>query len=770
MVSKRVPFLSLSTILLLTGLALGAILTPPPFPSEMPSDGTTQFQVAPLNPDFIAWRARKQAGEITVLAENAPGGLIPSPFDDRYLRDAGSATIQAAALPSKYDLRDYGWVTPAKDQGTCGACFAFATYSSLESWLLKNSGLTWDFSENHLKNYSGFDMPACKGGDPLTSTAYLVRGDGPVLEADDPFHAWDDRPSPGGVPRKYVTSVLWFYSQEDIKNAIMNYGALFAPMYWDYAYYNASTKTYYYTGTKEGNHAVGLIGWDDSKSVAGTSKKGAWIVKSSYGTALGEQGCFYISYENQIDKWFAVAYCDAVPTSSYLPNHQYDELGFTGLPVGAGDSTLWGANVFTVSADEDLAAVGFYALAQTNTAYEITVYDTITRYGSLAYFSEQLASVSGTAPHFGYYTITLPSRVHLRGGDDFAIVVKFTTPGTQHPLAVEAPIEEYSSKAKANAQEGYVSTDGESFTDITTIATLQGYAQTSICIKGLTVAASGGGGQGIPSDLVEVTGASYALLAGLASGSPAAQASQKQAVEQLKLPLEVKTKQTGILFRLIPPGTFTMGSPLSEAGRYSNETQHQVTLTKAFYCSKFEITQAQWQQVMESNPSYFKSAALNAPVEQVSWDDCQSFLTKLCQQEGVPMGTYRLLTEAEWEYACRAGTPTPFCYGNSLDWTMASFDYHTTTVSVGSFRPNAWGLYDMHGNVWEWCQDWYGNYPSEGLTDWLGPASGVGRVIRGGCWHSPAGACRSADHNWTTPDDRGYSVGLRLARTAPSYP
>ena len=260
---------------LLTGPASAEAWTPssPLPPSEMPPGETSQFQLASLNPDFVAWRARRQAGGIVVFAEGVPGGLAPSPFDDSYLRREEPPAAISIATPSQYDLRSYGWVTPTKDQGPCGACFAFATCSSLESWLLKSHNELWDFSENHLKNYSGFDMSACDGGHPLTSTAYLVRGSGPVAETDDPFHAWDDRPSPGGVPRKYVTKVLWFYSQEDIKNAIMNYGTLFAPMYWDKAYYNTSTKTYYYAGTKEGNHAIGLIGWDDSQSVAGTSKK-----------------------------------------------------------------------------------------------------------------------------------------------------------------------------------------------------------------------------------------------------------------------------------------------------------------------------------------------------------------------------------------------------------------------------------------------------------------------------------------------------------------
>jgi len=268
----------------------------------------------------------------------------------------------------------------------------------------------------------------------------------------------------------------------------------------------------------------------------------------------------------------------------------------------------------------------------------------------------------------------------------------------------------------------------------------------------------------------------------LAPGSPEAQERQRQAVQTLALPLEVKAARTGIVFRLIPTGTFTRGSPSSEAQRDNDETSHQVTLTKPFYCGKFEVTQGQWQQVMGNNPSHFKSTGADAPVETVSWEDCQAFLKRLCQMEGVAEGTYRLLTEAEWEYACRAGTQTPFAYGNDLDSTMANFDgnypygsgrkgqYRQTTVAVGSFRPNAWGLYDMHGNVYEWCQDWYGTYPSGSVTDALGPRSGGFRVFRGGGWHGSAGYCRSANRYGSTPGGRYQNLGLRLARTTPSYP
>jgi len=291
--------------------------------------------------------------------------------------------------------------------------------------------------------------------------------------------------------------------------------------------------------------------------------------------------------------------------------------------------------------------------------------------------------------------------------------------------------------------------------------------------------------QRLPDDLAGVSDAKYASLGGLAAGSQDAQERQRQAVQQLGLPLEVCTQKTGIVFRLVPAGSFTMGSPLDEAQRGDDETQHQVTLTKAFYCGKFEVTQGQWQQVMGTNPSSFKNASPRYPVENVSWDDCQAFVKKLCQTEEVPEGTYRLLTEAEWEYACRAGTTTAFCYGNDLDSSRANFDGNYpyggsrrgqargTTVAVGSFGPNAWGLYDMHGNVQECCQDWYGGYAGGAVTDPLGPASGDQRVRRGGSWFYSDWfcVCRSAARVRGTPGGRsGIGVGLRLARTTPSYP
>ncbi|MBW2664167.1 MAG: formylglycine-generating enzyme family protein [Deltaproteobacteria bacterium] len=224
----------------------------------------------------------------------------------------------------------------------------------------------------------------------------------------------------------------------------------------------------------------------------------------------------------------------------------------------------------------------------------------------------------------------------------------------------------------------------------------------------------------------------------------------------------------------ISPGTFMMGSPSSEPKRDSDERQHKVALTKDFYMGVTEITQSQWRQIMGNNPSKFKGD--NLPVEQVSWNDCQEFIRKLNQQEGG--NKYRLPTEAEWEYACRAGTTTPFYTGNCISTDQANYDgnypmpecskgrYRKKTIEVASFPPNAWGLYDMHGNVWEWCQDWYEDYQGDHVTDTEEPFSGsYRRVDRGGGWNDGARRCRSANRYYNTPANRYDDLGFRLART-----
>jgi formylglycine-generating enzyme required for sulfatase activity len=254
----------------------------------------------------------------------------------------------------------------------------------------------------------------------------------------------------------------------------------------------------------------------------------------------------------------------------------------------------------------------------------------------------------------------------------------------------------------------------------------------------------------------------------------------------------------------IPCGTFTMGSPASEAERDNDETQHTVTLSTGFYIGKYLVTQADYLAVMGNNPSYFTTQDLNGnpiapdlsrPVEQVSWDDATAYCARLTAQEQaagrLPAGwVYRLPTESEWEYACRAGTTTAFYCGSALRSGMANFYGHeeydasvgdiynpngiylACTTAVGSYQPNAWGLYDMDGNVWEWCRDWYGgDYPTGSVTDPQGLASGPGRVVRGGSYYCFAGLCRSALRDYYGPSlsNIDYGIGFRVV-LAPGQP
>lgn len=227
--------------------------------------------------------------------------------------------------------------------------------------------------------------------------------------------------------------------------------------------------------------------------------------------------------------------------------------------------------------------------------------------------------------------------------------------------------------------------------------------------------------------------------------------------------------QVQLKMRLIPAGTFVMGSPSNEVDRGSDEgPQHQVTISRAFYMGIYEVTQAQWAAVMGTYPSKFGYVPAN-PVEQVSWEDCQKFITKL---NTLGIGTFRLPTEAEWEYACRAGSTTRFPWGDDPGYsTLGQYAWYSansnsTTHFVGQKKPNTWGLYDMHGNVWEWCSDWYAaSYGIDKVTDPKGPATGSHRVIRGGCWSLSPQYCRPALRNDDAPSDAFSGLGFRLVRT-----
>jgi formylglycine-generating enzyme required for sulfatase activity len=216
-------------------------------------------------------------------------------------------------------------------------------------------------------------------------------------------------------------------------------------------------------------------------------------------------------------------------------------------------------------------------------------------------------------------------------------------------------------------------------------------------------------------------------------------------------------------FVLIPAGTFMMGSHENEQGSYHTETLHHVTISKPFYMQMKPVTQGQWQKVMGNNPSYFKGDD-NFPVEQVSWNNAQDFIGRLNRQKGTDK--YRLPTEAEWEYACRAGSTTAYCFGDDPArlCKYAWYDDNSGHVThpVGQKKPNAWGLYDMHGNVWEWVKDRYEVHKSGSVIDPEGPPSGSRRVLRGASWSNPHRDCRSAIRGGGGPGAHGPDMGFRL--------
>jgi len=283
-------------------------------------------------------------------------------------------------------------------------------------------------------------------------------------------------------------------------------------------------------------------------------------------------------------------------------------------------------------------------------------------------------------------------------------------------------------------------------------------------------------------DLEERDEAAVPVPRRLRRQNAAAQKMQQSAAQELALPVYVQTRKSAVPFCLVPMGTFTMGSPGAEKDRDADERQHQVKITGSFYMSQTEITQGQWQKVMGENPAQFKGVGANAPVETVSWKTALEFCAKFCALERVPEGTYRLPTEAEWEYACRAGTQTPYYWGSKPSvkygnlentetyyWnkkTISSLGLpHGSSCAVAQFAPNNWLLYDMAGNVWEWCSDLYGDYATgELLQDPTGAAKGSRRVCRGGSWKDRGRDCRAANRHAMISGSRSDTLGIRLVR------
>ncbi len=466
--------------------AVMLILAPGTF--SYASDG--QISMAPVNPellDFLQSSAQEQISKNDGSEKKQRYYIVPSPLTPVVHKP--SLQIKGTLADTVYDMRDPdndpktddAFLTPVKNQGSRNTCWAFATFGSLESQIKQHLNEEEDFSEDNLVYHHGFDRGPDAGGNIDMSAAYLSRFAGPVSEADDPY---DDQSEDTGLsPLRYIDNVVFLPVRSGagdidyIKQAVMDHGGIYSNIYWNQGYYNSDGNTYYYTGSSTySNHAIVIVGWDDTKTVAGAPGNGAFIVRNSWGQNWGDNGYFYVSYHDPLLGYKTLACFDDKEDDSSKINkvYYYDELGTTGT-MGYGTPEAYGANWFVPEKNGTLYAVNFYAVS--GMSYEITVYDN----HSGSSFSGILAAQTGELPYGGWHTIKLDTPVSYQANDGFGIAVKFESNDTKtlYPVPLERPIADYSSRAVSNEGESYYSRNGKSWTD----AHSNGFG--NVCIKAL---------------------------------------------------------------------------------------------------------------------------------------------------------------------------------------------------------------------------------------------------------------------------------------------
>ncbi len=427
---------------------------------------------APASAEFLSFRQAAASGRATEWMGGHAFGYIPSPLDFERVGGSSRVVRPLVTLPSSYDARSASRLTAVRNQGSSGSCWAFASYGCLEAFL--RPGETLDFSENNLKNTHGFDYGANDGGNRDMATAYLARWSGAIAEADDPYNATSTTSPSGLSPVKHVQEVLYLPARksasdnDNIKSAVTQYGAVETYMNYVSTRYNATTKAYYYT-VSGSNHAVDIVGWDDNYSASNflatqPATNGAFLVRNSWGSSWGDGGYFWISYCDVSVGRSLTAFVSGEAADNYSTIYQYDPLGWVSS-TGYGSNTAWYANVFTATSTQNLAAVSFFT-PTANTAYTVSIYNSPTS-GPLGTSGAALTQ-SGTMTWAGFHTVPLQSLVPIASGAKFSVVVKVVAPGSLYPIPVERPIAGYSSKASASAGQSYMSSDGATWTDVTT--------------------------------------------------------------------------------------------------------------------------------------------------------------------------------------------------------------------------------------------------------------------------------------------------------------
>lgn len=401
--------------------------------------------VAPQNPDFISFLDRLKSGEYPMPGTEEFGtGAVPPPVKVNFDHFQKNNSRAANDLPAYYDLRQLGLVTPVRSQ-TSNGCWAFASIASVESRWLKLGVANPDLSENNLKYCHGFDPDRSYWGNHYMSTAYFARRSGPLTESDDPNSGGTPGPGlncpTGKIPLAYLTEARYLPDDMNtVKQAVIDYGAIYTMMYISGTYYNPVNYTYYYNGSPNINHAVAIVGWDDAK-VTAAALPGAWICKNSYGSSWGEGGYFYLSYydSNNLDYNAYWPAREEFVAEDFL--YGYDELGNYGA-YGYGIELGYMLVKYVASDYHMLTKVGTYALGS-NEAIEIDVFDDFNP--TTKALSGQVSHTDGIlCPMPGYYTNNLSVPVSVSPGDDFYIRVRYSSPGVEYQLPVEYEITDYS--------------------------------------------------------------------------------------------------------------------------------------------------------------------------------------------------------------------------------------------------------------------------------------------------------------------------------------
>ena len=389
-------------------------------------------------------------------------------------------------LPSSYDYRKMGRAPQIGNQGSLGTCWAFASLKALESSLLPGKSL--ELSVDHMTMHNSFSMSQDAGGEYTMSMAYLLAWQGPVLESEDPY---GDGYSPDGLkPCLHVQDIqiLPAKDYEAIKQAVYRYGGVQSSLYTsmrnyqsESVYYNRTTNSYCYIGDEKPNHDSVIIGWDDNYSKdnfnMGLEGDGAFICTNSWGEDFGDQGYFYVSYYDTNIGVHNIVYTGVEPVDNYDHNYQSDLCGWVGQ-IGYGRDSAWFANAYTAGKGENLEAAGFYATDQ-NTDYELYVARHLGEKADQT-FGQRVKVAEGRLRYAGFYTIPLDQKIVLDDGEKFAIIVKITTPGTVHPVAIEYDAGDGMAEIDLSDGEGYLSFDGDKWEHV------EETQKCNVCLKAYT--------------------------------------------------------------------------------------------------------------------------------------------------------------------------------------------------------------------------------------------------------------------------------------------